>query len=155
METVLILRVIGTVSFVLFLSVILGLKISAIIDGHCHLPECIQEAFPPDVHYEKALHTFEEYTLGRNLAESLCMLREWREARPFLFVGQSAYSQALVMQVIEDYRALMVYKDPLFVSDDTLEAFLRLLTSNPPPLAPLQAPSLGAFLFTFFRIYCA
>ncbi|MFZ3043785.1 MAG: hypothetical protein WA058_01615, partial [Minisyncoccia bacterium] len=73
------------------------------------------------------------------------LLDKWQAARPFLFIGQSAYARSLLCRMIESYTLMLIYDEQL---DATfLTELYELLDDQPPPDdSPLTKPS-GAVSF--------
>ncbi|HEY4501874.1 MAG TPA: hypothetical protein VJJ20_02310 [Candidatus Paceibacterota bacterium] len=74
----------------------------------------------------------------------------WREARPFLFVGQSPYAQSLIIEMLRQYEyagSLFAYICP---NQEWVMAWRRILHEMPPEYDP-SGPALRghSFLKTF------
>lgn len=76
----------------------------------------------------------ESYFAACDFIKAQKRLEKWRAARPFLFVGQSAYARTLVWKMIETYSLLLTYGR---VQDtEVLVGLYRLLNERPPSHDP-------------------
>ena|SRR3989344_5470555 len=60
----------------------------------------------------------------------------WREARPFLYVGQSSYAQGLILEMLKQYEyagSMFAYLRP---NEDWMRAWRRILHEMPPEYDP-------------------
>lgn len=85
----------------------------------------------------------EQFWAQQMFEDTYSRLMTWRwEARPFLWVNQCAYYQALVRETIRAYRSVFV----LGIGNgmELLEELYLLLDEDPPPYDPDPDPAINA-----------
>lgn len=77
---------------------------------------------------------------------ALALFNKWRTARPFLWVSQSPYAQALLFEILDAFLRFLYYGGKVKDAQKTLSQIFALLT-NPPPHSSPPAVA-GGVLFT-------
>jgi len=91
------------------------------------------------------------------LERPLNLLVQWREARPFLYIGSCPYSQALVWEMIRQVETVLSASSNLEVRKDgqrMLGYLYKALDQNPPPHSPPSIKTAPRGCFIFFNLIC-
>src|SRR3989344_1292443 len=78
--------------------------------------------------FQQRISAFNDFVAARDRLEA------WQEARPFLYISQSEYAQALVYKMIDAYGYMLEYNNQLNTA--LLKDMYKLLDDSPPPEDP-------------------